>query len=301
MKLYRLLKKNSRKIIIDGESVSTFEPQLSMYYFLLFFLFTSCENLKSPSPLEPSYLQGEYIYRNENEVFFAQLPPQKNAAPSYCWQKFFNKEIPFITKEHFRCKGCSSHLPKSRMNGEQEETLFDCEGFESHSLPLSNEQEFIYPILIDLLNFIQNKTQKKVIITAGHRCPNHHSYIALDGYSSRYSKHLIGAEVSFYVETFEDTPEKIVYLLQSYYSIEPIYDRKDEYENFKRWEQDTDISTTPWYNKEIFIKLYKAYEGRNGDNVHPYPYISIQVRFDIKNNTKVTYTWDAAMKNYWRK
>ena len=31
--------------------------------------------------------------------------------------------------------------------------------------------------------------------------------------------------------------------------------------------------TIPWFNKEIFIKLYRKSEGRDGDNRHPYPYL----------------------------
>ena len=65
--------------------------------------------------------------------------------------------------------------------------------------------------------------------------------------------------------------------------------------------QDTGILTAPWYNKEIFIKLYKKKEGRNFDNRHPYPYISIQVRFDTELNERVIYSWDKAYKNYLRK
>ena len=40
------------------------------------------------------------------------------------------------------------------------------------------------------------------------------------------------------------------------------------------------LAIEPWQNKEILIKLYQKDEGRDLDNRHPHPYISIQVRYD---------------------
>jgi len=84
-----------------------------------------------------------------------------------------------------------------------------------------------------------------------------------------------------------------VKLLQDYYA-----DESDEYRHFQRYtKSDTDVSTQPWYNKEVFIKMYKADEGRDFDNRHPYPYIRIQVRYDRKERKRVTFNWDVAEKN----
>jgi hypothetical protein len=43
-------------------------------------------------------------------------------------------------------------------------------------------------------------------------------------------------------------------------------------------------------NKEILIKFYMPNEGRNADNRHPFPYLSIQVRFDRETNMRVAYS-----------
>ena len=173
--------------------------------------------------------------------------------------------------------------------------LDDCGGANSHSLPLKGEKEFIYPILVDLLNYLQEKTEHKVVITCGHRCPQHHFY-ARDEVQNRYSKHMIGAEVAFYVSGMEDEPEKVVELLMAYYD-----GRGPEYTQFQRYtKSDTDVSTLPWYNKEVFIKLYQPNEGRDFDNRHPYPYIRVQVRYDRDLEKRVIFRWDEAEKNILR-
>jgi hypothetical protein len=63
---------------------------------------------------------------------------------------------------------------------------------------------------------------------------------------------------------------------------------------------ESDVSTPPWYNKEILIKLYLKNEGRDFDNRHPYPYVSIQVRFDRELNEKVVCSWQKAFNGYKR-
>lgn len=212
-------------------------------------------------------------------TIFSALPP-----PTYEWRK----EGPApITKEFFRCKGCSTNPPYTN----NEETVTDCGGWRKHSLPVKEKEEFIYPILITLLNYVQERTGHKVIITSGHRCPQHNTYVD-PGRGNQYSKHMIGAEVSFYVEGME--PLAIVEIIQEYY-------KDTEYALFKRYEGETNVSTPPWSNKEIFIKLFKESEGRNGDNQHPYPYLSIQVRYDRERGEAVTYSWAQANKGIYLK
>ena len=112
---------------------------------------------------------------------------------------------------------------------------------------------------------------------------------------------MIGAEVDFYVQTYEEKPEEIITLIQQYYQETPFYTGQKDYQAFLRWEKpDTDVSTPPWYNKEIYMKLYKKQEGRNLDNAHTYPYLSIQVRYDKEHQEKVNYSWDQAFKGFYR-
>jgi hypothetical protein len=260
-------------------------------------LLTSCDEDPSSSK---QFAKGEYIYRRQDEHLFRPPPPIPQPLPIYEWDKYITGKIPAITKHHFRCHGKGNNpIKQIEQNGENR-YISDCNGPYDHSLPIKEGKEIIYPILIELLNYIQLKTEKKVIITSGHRCPDHHLYVDSSA-AQRYSKHMIGAEADFYVQGLEDKPEYIIDLIHKYYQDTKIYDGQKPYQQFVRWEKgDSDVSTFPWYNKEIFVKLYKKNEGRNLDNPHNYPYISIQVRFDKDANEKVTYSWDKAFRGYYR-
>jgi hypothetical protein len=148
--------------------------------------------------------------------------------------------------------------------------------------------------LIDLLNFIQEKTHAKVVITCGHRCPLHNAYADS---SNSTSKHMIGAEVDFYVEGMQEQPEEIVSLLQQYYQT-PEYGH--EYLDFARAYHNPNVSTPACYNKEILIQIYQKDEGRDFDNRHNYPYICIQVRYDREHRERVIYSWPKAHKGFRR-
>lgn len=242
---------------------------------------------------------GEYLYRLHEEKFFIPPLPEKRHAEAYPWEKNLVGNLPKLTKDYFRCKGSALNPPKAiQQNGEVIRCM-DCGGTEKHSLPLRDGKEYIYPILMDVLNYIQLKTGKRVVITSGHRCPEHNVYVD-DSPSNQHSKHLIGAEVSFYVQGMEEKPEASVKLIQDYYKEK--YEGKKEFVEFKRYEKgDTDVATQPWFNKELFVKLYTKKEGRDFDNRHPYPYISLQVRYDLERNERVLFSWEKAHKNYFRK
>lgn len=232
---------------------------------------------------------GEFIYRSRNDHIYPYDTPRPRAPPKYPWEEAYIGKLPKITKEFFRCKGSSLNPP----HVEKTEYRMDCAGRDKHSLPVRNNKEFVYPILIELLNHVQAKTGKKVVITCGHRCPAHNTY-ADPATFNQNSKHMLGAEVDFYVQGLEHQPEQIVQLLFDFYK-----DKKDA--TFTRYENsDTNVSTPPWMNKEILIKLYKKTEGRDFDNRHPYPYLSIQVRFDRDLNEKVIYTWPKANNGFMR-
>jgi len=209
--------------------------------------------------------------------------------PSYPWEAAHKENISPITKEYFRCKGFTLNPPLPIMKqGQLIENIFDCRG--THSLPIKHNQEHIYPILIKLLNEIQRKTTKPVIITSGHRCPQHNRYVD-PSMNNRGSKHQIGAEVAFYVAGLENEPEKILDIIFQFYQSHPHYTaEKSSYCVFQRYEKTTNVRTAPWFNKEIFVKLFLPDEGRNAENTHPFPYISIQVRFDQDTNMRVIYS-----------
>ena len=223
-------------------------------------------------------------------LFLLPSAIEKEQLPAYPWGSNPKGKISPITKEYFRCKGSLLNPPIPIVrDGKVVENLFDCHGAESHSLPIRHDQEFIYPILIELLNEIQAATGKPVIITSGHCCPTHNQYID-QGQKAQASKHQIGAEVSFYVAELERNPEMVLNAIFAFYKSNPRYAPEGTaYTQFDRYDKEVDVTTKPWINKEILIKLYLPHEGRNGDNRHPFPYFSMQVRFDRDTNMRVAY------------
>ncbi|MBS4167902.1 hypothetical protein [Parachlamydia sp. AcF125] len=266
--------------------------------FLAWAVLSACSSSDLPLDAHPGYQKGEYIYRVHDEYLFAIPLPEGVEAQLYPWEKNVIGGCPKITKEFFRCKG-SSLNPEHVVQTEKEtKRFYDCSG--KHSLPLREGEEFIYPILIDLLNDIQAKTNSKVVITCGHSCPDHHAYSDQTP-ENRYSKHMIGAEVAFYVQGMENNPQAIIEFVKNFYKNDSKYLNKSEYTEFKTEEKSTsNLAKRPLYNKEIYIKIFKETEGRNFDNRHPYPYIAIQVRHDFDQKVKVTYSWNAAYRNYLR-
>ena len=218
------------------------------------------------------------IERQEEE-FFALPKIEAQPPPHYPWKPKHIGSHVRITKEFFRCRGNILNPPIQIYTSKKPIYHLDCRGIEQHSLPIKKGEEFIYPILIDLLNYIQEVTNKRVIITCGHRCPVHNLYCN-SSETAPYSKHLIGGEVDFYVESFEHNPMAIVTILQKYYD-----------NSFKRSTQFAKVVTPSWYNTEVAITLYHKFEGRDFDNHHPYPYLSIQVLYDKQNKRAVFFNF----------
>lgn len=265
-----------------------------MYWILLPLLFLlSCNNPEKKQ--RENNLRGEFIYRRAGEHLFIPLAALPKSRPNYPWEERFAGKFPRITKDFFRCKGNALN-PTITQTREGKESIYhrDCQGGDKHGLPLRDGKEFIYPCLIDLLNYVQDKSGKRVVITSGHRCPTHNTYC--DYLPANWSsKHMLGAEVDFYVEGLD--PIKTIALLQQYYREN--FPSQAAFTQFERYDKATNLSTQPWFNKEIFIKLYEPHEGRNVDNKHSYPYISLQVRFDRDAQSKVLFD-PARVQNYLR-
>jgi hypothetical protein len=232
-----------------------------------------------------------------SDVFSPIEVPEHTPRIAYPWEN--EAHLPRITKEFFRCKGSSLNPPYVAMiDPEKPLPLTDCEGSSRHGLPNIGGKETVYPILIELMNYLQKKTGKRVIITSGHRCPIHNTYVD-PSKEAKASKHQMGAEVDFYIQGMEDQPLEVVTLLLQYYQEHPIYKNQKEWAIFQRYERpDAKVETRPWLNKEIFIKLFQRTEGRNADNRHPYPYLSIQIRWDRSKGERVLFDWEKAVKGY---
>ena len=268
-----------------------------IFLILLLFL-TACQDKEAnrQQHVRQKNLSWQPVRRLANESRYQPLiPPVQQAKGFYPWEEQGSGLHPKITKEFFRCRGNPVNPPITYYNENGNAVkLIDCGGIDQHSLPVKDGQEFIFSVLIDLLNFVQEETKNKVVITSGHRCPAHHNYATVGEEAT--SKHMIGAEVDFYVEGLQEEPEKIVELLTSYYKAHP----ETNLNTFQRYSGSTNVSTLPWFNKEVFIKLFRKEEGRNLDNRHPYSYLSIQVRWDQKTKSRVSYNWNIAHRQYHR-
>jgi len=242
-------------------------------FFFILLLLVACS---SDPPIE-----GEYIYRKSGEHFYRPDSTAYRTRALYPWEQSYVGNHPRITREFFRCKGSHCNPVRLIEEGEQTVRLCDCDG---HGLPQRGGEPYIAQVLIDLLNYIQEETGSRVVITCGHRCPAHNRYSDPRPFNQT-SKHMIGAEADFYVQGMEGEPESIIELIQEFCPDAP----------FERYyKENTDVSTPPWYNRELFVKLYREDEGRDLDNRHPYPYIGVQVRYDRDLEERVVYSWERA-------
>jgi len=206
----------------------------------------------------------EAIYRLHDEVVFLEELSVSKKRDRYPWEELSLGNLTKITKEYFRCKGSDVNPIKDNQS--------DCSG--DHLLPIQGDKEFIAPILIQLLNYIQQQGEKGVVITTGHRCPIHNRYSDSSEFA-KHSKHQVGAEVDFYVEQFEDRPLEVVQWIMNFYQTNP----NPEYNRFHVLKKNPEKLKHPgWYNKEIAIRIHEKTEGRDFDNRHPYPYITIEAR-----------------------
>lgn len=245
---------------------------------------------------------AQYIERHADEYLFRPEAPRQLPAPSYIWsEREPSSRLPRLTKDYFRCRGTEFNPTRVLSNDKTGPVhLHDCAGIDRHSLPLRGGEEFIYPILIDLLNHLQHETGKRVVITSGHRCPAHNTYVD-ESTDNTVSKHMIGAAVTFYVQGLEDQPNTVIQHLMTYYQTTEKYRGLKDCATFVRDSGGKQSSSTPaWLNKEIAIRLFNQLEGRNFDNRHPYPYISLTVRYDWDLQEKVGYSWEKAQRNYLR-
>jgi len=226
----------------------------------------------------------ENIFRWSKDCMFESVETHVAPLPEYPWResRHFKHYVP-ITREFFRCKGNRSNLPRRIPGGR--EFFVDCLGLEQHGLPYAGGEEFIFPILITLLNYIQETLHSRVVITTGHRCPLHNKY-ADTSLLNMMSKHQIGAEVDFYVIGFETNYQQVVQRIINFYQ----KDREKEYRYFS-----CSLNYfNAWHNKEIMIRVHAREEERDMDNLHPYPYLTLEVLFDRQKETPVMYAENKA-------
>lgn len=271
-----------------------------MRYVALALLFVSCSKMEESERDKLLKINEvtEKIYRHEDEHYFHSNEVVVRSLTPYPWEPKTLLVDRKIIKEFFRCRGSSENVNKSIIDEYREKTTNpDCQGMEKHGLPYRDGQEFIYPALIELLNYVQEKVGKKVIITTGHRCPQHNAF-ADPSKQNKTSKHQVGAEVDFFVEGFEETPLEIVRFIMHYYTEHEELD----YGPFRECRRNPlGLKHPGWYNQEIIVNVKEKDEGRDFDNRHPYPYVTIELRCDRSNDNKpLNYNWNTAHNCYLR-
>lgn len=226
----------------------------------------------------------EKIYRNSDEFFYQEDHLVIAEKTFYPWQSRSN--FTQITMNTLRCRGSDSH--KSYKIGKK--TVEDCNGLHDHGLPYKDKQEFVYPVLIDTLNYLQDSLQKEVVVVSGHRCPKHHRYVTRG--QSRLTRYMIGAKVDFYIKGYENDLGKVIETIATRYA----NDEKRYKEFVKSAQKD---GTYSFRNKELRISYGVNAEAKKFDNVH-FAVISLEVLYDREKDQRVYLEWDQAYKGYIR-
>lgn len=247
-----------------------------MRWIAIFCLLLGCEKERAPSP-QPLYLSDR-----------EPLPPFVAVeAPTYPWSRPASLHPP-ITARHFRCRGDILNPPRAIAGDKGTITYIeDCGGKERHSLPIEEGRESVPWLLIYLLNALQESCDAPVTILCGHRCPLHHRYALTNGGESN-SKHLIAAEVDFYIERGEAKSGELVdRLLLLYKGLPPCHQAKE---------------TLPipggWKNGEISCCV-KCAQG-DSDLIEGKEYVVLSLSYDRKKKKRVSYSWELANRRMHR-
>ncbi len=223
--------------------------------------------------IKQQHVSLEEIKRLYRETKLYLPPLLANPLPLYPWDKTDRHGLRRITLEDFRCRGNKQNL----MYLEKGHAYFDCRGKLSHSLPVRQGKEFIYPHLIELLNFIQDSLGKKVYVIQGHCCPQHYGY-ANRSKSFPCNKYMVGAACDFYVASLEYEPEVGLKSLAQYYSPSAM------------------LSSLVVY-KNAYIKA-QVHDGSYHALLHPY--LSVQILYDPSLQEGVSLDWKGAYNSCWQ-
>ena len=243
----------------------------------------------------PKVVRRYPIMRSNQDVEFPLLPPWENEERLYPWDQEQGTVFSTITKENFRCKGGTHHRLRKLVGANQQvHYIEDCQGGGEHPLPLQEGKEFIYPVLIDLLNHLQKALQARVVITSGHRCPQHQLYISPKCHQA-HSKHLIGYAVDFIFDRKSLDVKKTLHAMQKFYAknnhgLEDI--------QFYTLHSDFSVQSHPisFGNQEIRVTFFPADTLIDGDNTHAEPFARIEVLYDRFRKQKVFCSWEKALR-----
>lgn len=204
-------------------------------------------------------------------------------ALTYPWEISLPCGIESITINDFRCKGSVSHKKKASKGRSTSVYIMDCNS-ESHSLPLRGGKEYVFPVLIDMCNYVQQELKSCVKIAAGHRCDAHSRY-QLASLRNVGSRHRACALVTLYVENCSDTPEKVVDSIASFLASD-CYKRDNIFKTSCKYiHQGTKNARLTSKEFDVGIASQEALQ----DSEHlsaPY-YITIKVLYDYEAKSSV--------------
>jgi hypothetical protein len=224
----------------------------------------------------------EKIYRLSEEKVYLHEELKLCKRELYPWEN--ESEFPKITIDHFRCRGNLNNKERHALG----QTFQDCKGLYEHGLPYVDGEEFVFPALLSILNKLQNRLEKKINITSGHRCPKHNSYVTLG--TSKLTRFMIGAKVEFYIEGMEKNPQNGIEAIIDLYKLDT-----EKYANFEKIRKDD--GSFKWQNKEIALSIEQKGEHSVLDNLN-HPVISIEILFDREKNESVILDWNKAYKGF---
>lgn len=123
------------------------------------------------------------------------------------------------------------------------------------------------PKLVRLVERLRCEVGDKVVITSGYRSPRHNLYLwahaaaggARKNPVSRKSRHMTGKAVDFYVRG---------YGYGKLTALAPV---------LRRWAGRL-AAPLRGSAQSVWIKVYKKTEGREPDNMHPFPYLHVELR-----------------------
>lgn len=183
-----------------------------------------------------------------------------------------------INKYHFCCGGSIEHPIYETDKG----WFSDCSGGQVHSLPLKDNEEWISPILITLLNDLQDHFETAAVVLCGHCCPIHYRYRIEKGQRA-VRRHMMGAAVDFKLKK-KPAQQTIDYLVEraNWYSADPLSPIDPTYSH----------STKAWKNRHFKIHLLENYESDQTAAIR------IEVFHDPIIDETIRFQWDTTEQLY---
>ena len=238
-------------------------------FIFLLILTTGCQ--EPPSEKKHSF----ETYLSEDEITTPIKKKKTGKAtnrPSYPWDPMLSN-TPRINKYHFCCRGSIEHPVYQTDKG----WFSDCAGGQVHSLPLREDEEWISPVLIVLLNDLQDYFQTTAQVQCGHCCPIHYRYRIEKG-ERAVRRHMIGAAVDFTLK-HKSVDDVIPYLIErvNLYSSHPLSSIDPAYAQ----------APSAWKNKHFKIHTLDNYSQEKSKAIR------IEVFHDPILDENIRFQWDA--------